>query len=123
MHAEGRNEKRIPLEISVSLALMKGEAIVAEKATTVNISSHGVRLCTNRRWRPGEQLQIAPSPVNAQAQARVVYCQMIPGGRFWIGLELRPEFAEQWEEFLIAKQWSGFLFDNVLQNLCALGID
>jgi hypothetical protein len=113
MHnVEGRYEKRIPLEIPISLTLRENVAAV-EKAATVNISSHGARLITTRLWQPGQEPQIIPSSGKFQAQAKVVYCQIISEERFYIGIKFRAEFAKQWVEFLIEK---------LLQNVSTFGV-
>ncbi|MGA9981332.1 MAG: PilZ domain-containing protein [Candidatus Sulfotelmatobacter sp.] len=92
----GRIEKRIHLEIPVEVSRMQspGPGDFAEKATTENVSSGGVRVLIKRALLPDERLQITllvgserPTP------ARVVYCQPLAGALFGLGLQFEEEVA------------------------------
>ena len=59
----------------------------AEKVLTENVSPHGARVVTKRRWRPGEQLWIVPLSDQSKSPAKVVYCRGLSSGLFCLGLE------------------------------------
>jgi PilZ domain len=89
MRSDGRIEKRATVKVPVRLVPVGNARIVeiVETTTTVNISRHGARLLTGRRWRPGEQLALTlPSGV-FQRYGRVIYCRPLTDGQFCVGLE------------------------------------
>jgi len=86
MRLDGRNEKRVTMAIPVCLVTAE-ELLVAEQAMTVNVSSQGARVVTRRRWHPKEQPRLASASGEFRAQAKVVYCEPLPGGHFCIGLK------------------------------------
>ena len=61
---------------------------VEEKTYTDNLSSGGVRVCSMRRWQPGEQVRIAPGDQGPPVEGEVVYCQKSDDARFFVGLKL-----------------------------------
>ena len=83
---DGRKEKRTPrtLRILLSSGL---QPIVAEYASIENISSYGVRIRTERPWRPDSRVLIRSSQGESWASARVVYCQTVKSRMFALGLE------------------------------------
>ena len=52
----GRKEIRVPLKMFVNLGTSDNPYF--EIAPTVDISCHGARVVTARRWQPNEQLSI-----------------------------------------------------------------
>jgi hypothetical protein len=86
MLSDGRLEKRAAVKVPVRL-LPAENALVAETATTLNISRYGARLLTRRRWRPGEQVDLISMSGEFRRQARVVYCNLLTDGQFCVGLE------------------------------------
>lgn len=86
MQSDGRLEKRATVKVPVRLLPMEN-ALDPEAATTVNISRFGARVFTNRRWRPGDLVDIASMSGEFRRQARVVYCHPLKDGQFCIGLE------------------------------------
>jgi hypothetical protein len=86
MSDTGRDEKRMRKQIPVRLADSK-EPSAAEDTRTENVSPHGARVITNRAWRPDEQPVLKPPKADLELPARVTYCQVLPNGRFCIGLE------------------------------------
>jgi hypothetical protein len=89
MGLDGRTEKRIMKAVPVSLAVAE-ELPIAEQVLTVNVSRHGARLNTKRKWKPGERPRVAKGRSQAPIEAKVVYCEPLAEGRFCVGLEIRP---------------------------------
>jgi hypothetical protein len=79
---EGRNPAAVPLYLT-------GDArqVLAEPAFTENVSTHGARIVTRRRWSPGERVQVESARWNFRSTARVAYCEALPSGEFAVGLE------------------------------------
>jgi len=96
MHLDGRTEKRIMKAVPVSLMVAE-ELPTAEQAVTVNVSRHGARLKTIRRWKPGERPRVAKDRSKAPVEAKVIYCEPLADGRFCVGLEMRPGLMD-WGE-------------------------
>lgn len=88
MGLEGRIEKRVGMEILVRLLASERTSIV-EKVVTVNVSSHGARVMTKRRWRTDDPVGIASLAGDLRVQARVVYCHPQGEDNFCVGLEFR----------------------------------
>ncbi len=88
MPLDGRIEKRIPMAVPVDL-VMAEEMLVAERVVTVNVSPHGARVVTKRRWRAGEQPWLASLTSYFRLQGCVVYCQPHTNGDFCVGLKFR----------------------------------
>jgi|SRR5580704_596489 hypothetical protein len=86
MGSDGRIEKRAKVKVPVHIVPMEGR-LSAETTTTVNISRNGARLLTSRRWRPGEELDIASLSGEFRRQARVIYCSPVNDRQFYLGLE------------------------------------
>jgi len=86
MRLDGRLEKRATVQVPVRLVALE-KAQGPESATTLNISRFGARVFTNRRWLPGDQVDIASLSGEFRRHARVVYCHPVTGGHFCIGLE------------------------------------
>jgi hypothetical protein len=93
MRFEGRTEERVTMAIPLCLVAAEKPAS-AEQAMTVNVSPHGVRVVTRRRWRPDEQPRLASRSGEFRTQARVVYCEPQTDGHFCIGLKFQPAFME-----------------------------
>ena len=60
MRFDGRNEKRVTMAIPVCLVTAK-QLLFADQAMTVNVSPHGARVVTRRRWQPEEEPRLASS--------------------------------------------------------------
>jgi hypothetical protein len=95
MGLEGRIEKRVGMEIPVRLVASERMSVV-EKVVTVNVSPHGARVITKRRWRTDDHVGIASLAGDLRVQARVVYCHPQGHDNFYVGLEFRRSFFE-WE--------------------------
>ena len=82
-----RREPRMPMEIGVQItghAAMPG----TETTFTENVSQRGVRVLSDRRWKPNDRLTITTPAGSFHSIARVAYCHSVSEARFAIGLEL-----------------------------------
>jgi hypothetical protein len=81
-----RVERRVPMEIPV---LLDGHRQLpgTESTFTENVSAHGARVVSTRRWEQGEQLMFVSSTGEFRSSARVAYCQPLQGDGFAIGVE------------------------------------
>jgi hypothetical protein len=71
--------------------------LVAERVVTINVSPHGARVKTKRRWRAEEQLWLASLTSYFRVQGSVVYCQPLTNGDFCVGLRFRTTFID-WDD-------------------------
>jgi hypothetical protein len=88
MPLDGRIEKRAPMAVPVYLVAAEG-LLIAERAITVNLSPHGARVITKRRWQAEEQPWLASLFNEFRLQARVVYCQPLTDGHFCVVLRFK----------------------------------
>lgn len=84
---DGRKEKRTPQTLTVLLSC-GAQPVIAEYASTENVSSYGARVRTDRPWTRDTRVLIKSSQGEPWARARVVYCQTLPSRTFALGLEL-----------------------------------
>ncbi len=96
---DGRIEKRVPMAVPVDLVIAE-EMLVAERVVTVNVSPHGARVVTKRRWRVEEQPWLASLTSYFRLQGSVVYCQPLTNGDFCVGLKFRGSLMD-WEDTLL----------------------
>ena len=83
---KGRREKRSPWEFEVLLS-SGGQPMLAERASTENVSSSGVRVRTEQLWKPDTRVFVKSSRGDAWARARVVYCRTLQSTTRALGLE------------------------------------
>jgi hypothetical protein len=83
---EGRREKREAARFQVQLCDL-ADQLVAELASTQNISVHGVRVETERPWKPTTRLLVKSSRRELWALAQIVYCQTLQPRALALGLE------------------------------------
>jgi hypothetical protein len=81
-----RAERRIPMEIPVQIDGHR-QAPGSESTFTENVSAHGARVVSVRRWEQGEPLVFASRTGEFRSPARVAYCQPLQGDGFAIGVE------------------------------------
>jgi hypothetical protein len=93
-YSVNRFEKRVPMAVGVHIS---GHARVpgTETTFTQDVSSHGARVDTVRRWQINDRLRIESLPGDFRANARVAYCVSARGQGFVIGLEFL-EPTGQW---------------------------
>lgn len=83
---DGRKEKRTPRTFRVLLS-SGTQPVVAEYASTENVSAFGARVRTDRPWKPDARVLIKSPMGEPWARARVVYCQTLKSHVFAVGLE------------------------------------
>jgi len=64
------------------------QRLSGEWASTENISSNGMRVRTDRPWKPESRLRLTSRMGDLWATARVVYCHPDGPNTFALGLEL-----------------------------------
>lgn len=93
MRLDGRTERRVTKAIPVCLVTV-GNLHVAEQVVTVNLSPHGARVKTGRRWHPDERPRLASRSGKLLTHTRIVYCQPLSDGNFCIGLKFQSPLPE-----------------------------
>jgi len=86
MLPHGRLEKRVSTLFPVHLR-SGAQQVVAETAYTENVSAHGARILTRRKWSVEERLQIESARWNFRSTARVAYCESLSNEEFAVGLQ------------------------------------
>lgn len=81
-----RSESRIPMRMFVKLYTPDGRSF--ELTPTIDVSCHGARVETRKRWEPEEQLLVRSIRGNLYSRARVAYCIRQAENMYAIGLEL-----------------------------------
>jgi hypothetical protein len=63
-----------------------------ETTFTENVSPRGARVLTSRRWKRDTSLTLDSLSGEFRAEARVAYCQAVPGEGFAIGVQfIKPQ--------------------------------
>jgi hypothetical protein len=90
----GRSDRRIKKEAVLELARVDDPRL---KVTVIaqNVSVRGLRVATERVWRPGDRVLLSSPESSLRTQARVVYCQTMKNNRFAVGLELLAPLGER----------------------------
>lgn len=89
-----RRENRIPLEVVVQIS-GHTELPGIENTFTENVSFHGARIFTGRRWKRNDHLVLETPNGRFRSQARIVYCVPAPQSRYAVGVEIT-EPSEAW---------------------------
>ena len=63
------------------------EPDITETVVFANISEHGARLITGRRWPAGKRVIVSDPLANFRATAEVVYCAPYSLRRFAVGVK------------------------------------
>ena len=84
---DGRKEKRNRKTFMAMLSSTT-EPLAVALASTENVSICGMRVQTERPWKPATRLLVETSLGERSSRARVVYCQTLSDNTFAIGLEL-----------------------------------
>ncbi len=82
-----RIQKRTPATVALQISSAK-QPFITELAFTENFSLHGVRVVTEREWKPGERVVVKSYHGSIQSRARVIYCHLLAKARYAVGLEL-----------------------------------
>jgi len=83
--AEHRMEARIPRRVGLELS-GPDEPLIYETTFTENVSRHGARVVTKRRWSPNDSV-LVKLPQSLSSRARITYCQHLKGDEFAMGLQ------------------------------------
>jgi len=78
--AEQRMEARIPTRVGLELS-GPDEPLIYEITFTENVSRHGARVVTKRRWTPNDSVQVK-LPQSLSCSAQITYCQHLKGDEF-----------------------------------------
>ena len=84
----GRLEKRIEVAIPLQISTIL-DPDAAERTTTENVCSLGMRVLSDHARELNERLMITSLKDNMRRLARVVYCQRLPDGHFAVGLQFQ----------------------------------
>src|SRR5882757_5978542 len=85
------DRQRIQKRTHASVALQISSAeqpFITELAFSENVSLHGVRVVTERAWKPGERVIVKSYHGSIQSRAKVIYCYRLAEARYAVGLEL-----------------------------------
>jgi PilZ domain len=102
---DARRHPRTPEQFLVQIFAVH-DPHVGELASVENISSHGVRVATERSWEAGSHVELKSPTGNTWARARVVYCLPHSPKGFAVGLDFLTQTSE-WDtrsELLATKQ-------------------
>jgi len=83
--AEHRTEARIPTRVGLELS-GPDEPLICETTFTENVSRHGARVVSKRRWTPNDGV-LVKLPQSLSCRARITYCQHLKGDEFAMGLQ------------------------------------
>ena len=84
--AEQRTEARIPTRVGLELS-GPDEPLIYEITFTENVSRHGARVVTKRRWSPNDSVLVKLPQECLPSRARITYCQPLKGDEFAMGLQ------------------------------------
>jgi hypothetical protein len=79
---EARIPKRVGLELSGPDA-----PLIYETTFTENVSCHGARVVTKRRWSPNDSVLVKLPQESLPSRVRITYCQPLKGDEFATGLQ------------------------------------
>jgi hypothetical protein len=82
----GRTEHRMATNTVASLQAIE-EPAFNETVIFVNISEHGARFISRRKWPAGKRIILSDSTANFRATAEVVYCAPHSSRRFAVGVK------------------------------------
>jgi len=83
---EHRMETRILTRVGLELS-GSDEPPIYEITFTENVSPHGARVLTKRRWIPNDSILVKLPQEGRPSRARITYCQHLRGGEFATGLQ------------------------------------
>jgi hypothetical protein len=82
----GRKEVRIAVKMFVNLYSEDNPS--TEVAPTIDISCHGARVVSKRRWKPNQQVSVRSIRGDFYSRARVVHCQPHKDNSFVVGVQM-----------------------------------
>ena len=83
---EQRMEARIPTRVGLELS-DPVEPLIYEITFTENVSRHGARIVTKRRWSPNDSVLVKLPQECLPSRARITYCQPFKEDEFAMGLQ------------------------------------
>ena len=83
---EHRLEPRIPTRVGLELS-GPNEPLTYEITFTENVSPHGARVLSKRRWSPNDSVLVKLPQESCPSRARITYCQPLRGDEFATGLQ------------------------------------
>jgi len=81
-----RMEARIPTRVGLELS-DPDKPLIYEITLTENVSRHGARVVTKRRWSPNDSVLVKLPQESLPSRARITYCQPLKGDEFAMGLQ------------------------------------
>lgn len=84
---QGRLEKRTRLAVPVQIVWIGSQR--AERATTENVCSQGVRVFVREPLQQSARLLLTSPAGDQRKQVRVIYCERLPNGLFAAGLQFQ----------------------------------
>ena len=81
-----RMEARIPKRVGLELS-GPDEPLIYETTFTENVSRHGARVVTKKRWRPNDSVLVKLPQECLPSRARITYCQPLKEDEFAMGLQ------------------------------------
>ena len=81
-----RMETRIPTRVGLELS-GPDEPPIYEITFTENVSRHGARVVTKRRWSPNDSVLVKLPQERLPSRARITYCQSLKEDEFAMGLQ------------------------------------
>jgi len=81
-----RTEARIPTRVGLELSGLD-ETLTHEMTFTENVSRHGARVVSKRRWSPNDSVLVKLPQESLPSRARITYCQPLKGDEFAMGLQ------------------------------------
>ena len=85
-YEEHRTEARIPTRVGLELS-GPDEPLIYEITFTENVSFHGARVVTKRRWSPNDSVLVKLPQESLPSRARITYCQPLKGDEFAMGMQ------------------------------------
>jgi len=79
-------EARIPTRVGLELS-GPDETLTHEMTFTENVSRHGARVVTKRRWSPNDSVLVKLPQESLPSRARITYCQPLKGDEFAMGMQ------------------------------------
>ena len=79
------NEARIPTRVGLELS-GPDEPLIYEITFTENVSRHGARVVTKRRWSPNDSVLVKLPQESLPSRARITHCQPLKRDEFAMGV-------------------------------------
>jgi PilZ domain-containing protein len=94
----GRVDRRMATQVAANLETLD-EPSIRETVSIEDISAHGARVLTGRRWQPHERVIVSRVFDGFRTMAEVIYCRSVDEKSCVIGLK----FSEPMDQLSIEK--------------------